>query len=473
MLSWQESIGIELREDEMIIAHLRKRGERLRLKSYAVMKLGPPEQGEGLAADEKCAMAIRRFVAEHGITQASVVMGIPRKFVIFRFIDFPQVASENLDKAVKYELERHLPFPIPETYYDCQKVYEDGSNCRYLLVAAKKETVQRYLEVLRLAGLSPTAVDVTSFGTFNSYAHCGNSKSKGVTALLNLCGHEIELSVVDGKRLLYSRSVALKEGQAPADQIKRELEMSMMALKEDGGRSNIDRINLSGGDEFARKDLAVAIEFGCSCETSPADLPDGLSFKAKDSKPGDWPKLYTAIGLALRGFGNCQLNFNLLGAMERKRESANGTFATIILLIIALGIGSALLGSELYRKRYEINALNKEIEGMKPAVFVATDIQKEIESLQAQLNSFEKLKAVDPSKLNILKELTQILPQDAWIEKLIYQKDKIEITGYADSASALIPLLESSPLFENVEFISTITKKESKEQFRIKLDIEG
>jgi hypothetical protein len=44
----------------------------------------------------------------------------------------------------------------------------------------------------------------------------------------------------------------------------------------------------------------------------------------------------------------------------------------------------------------------------------------------------------------------------------------VEITGQANAASQLIPLLEASPWLERVEFTSPVTKGQGKEQFRVK-----
>src|SRR5438128_11332837 len=44
----------------------------------------------------------------------------------------------------------------------------------------------------------------------------------------------------------------------------------------------------------------------------------------------------------------------------------------------------------------------------------------------------------------------------------------VELTGQAAQASALIPLLENSPLLERVEFASPVTRGRDREQFRIR-----
>src|SRR5207248_667707 len=67
------------------------------------------------------------------------------------------------------------------------------------------------------------------------------------------------------------------------------------------------------------------------------------------------------------------------------------------------------------------------------------------------------------------RELTEILPNDAWLTTLSLDAKGVELTGAASAASTLIPLLENSPRLERVEFSSPVTRgRDNREQFRIR-----
>src|SRR5205814_5248930 len=70
--------------------------------------------------------------------------------------------------------------------------------------------------------------------------------------------------------------------------------------------------------------------------------------------------------------------------------------------------------------------------------------------------------------LPLLRELTELLPNDAWLTLLSADTKGVELTGQASAAAALIPLLENSPRLERVEFSSPVTRGRDKEQFRIR-----
>jgi len=73
------------------------------------------------------------------------------------------------------------------------------------------------------------------------------------------------------------------------------------------------------------------------------------------------------------------------------------------------------------------------------------------------------------------------LPATVWIWNLKCTGKEIEISGFADSASDLIPLLDRSSLFEKPEFMTPVTREKTmvggeakdKERFKIKMKLEG
>ena len=100
---------------------------------------------------------------------------------------------------------------------------------------------------------------------------------------------------------------------------------------------------------------------------------------------------------------------------------------------------------------------------------------KSVEALAAELNQKKRLleaiqgiERSDVRALPILRELTERIPQEAWLRTLTMDKQGVEITGQAAAANQLIPLLENSPSLTRVEFTAPVTKAGDKEQFRIK-----
>jgi general secretion pathway protein L len=133
------------------------------------------------------------------------------------------------------------------------------------------------------------------------------------------------------------------------------------------------------------------------------------------------------------------------------------------------------------RYRKELNTITAEIKKRRPEVEAVEKLQKQKEEFGKEISGLGKIKMEEVSKIEILRELTQILPSTVWVWNFKYNGKEIEISGFADSASDLIPLLDKSPLFEKVEFLAPITKERTmkgsevkeKERFKIKARLES
>src|SRR4030043_1519077 len=130
-----------------------------------------------------------------------------------------------------------------------------------------------------------------------------------------------------------------------------------------------------------------------------------------------------------------------------------------------------------YRKERE--AVNAEIKKRRPAVEALEKLQKQRDDYRKEITELNQIRSGEISKVEVLEEVSRLLPNTTWIWNLKYNGKEMELSGFADSASDLIPLLDKSPLFEKVEFLAPVTKelqmrgegKKEKERFKIKAKI--
>jgi general secretion pathway protein L len=114
-------------------------------------------------------------------------------------------------------------------------------------------------------------------------------------------------------------------------------------------------------------------------------------------------------------------------------------------------------------------------------VEIVDKLQKRQEEFRKEIEELEKIKAEEVSKNEMLKELTQVLPATVWIWNFKYNGKEVEVSGFADSASDLIPLIDKSPMFEKVEFSGPVTMErmmrgtetKEKQRFKIKARLEA
>ncbi|WNV03288.1 PilN domain-containing protein [Candidatus Methylospira mobilis] len=113
------------------------------------------------------------------------------------------------------------------------------------------------------------------------------------------------------------------------------------------------------------------------------------------------------------------------------------------------------------RLQAEIKAGNKvvaEVEALKTGA----------EKIRINANFIRRKKREEPRMLDMLEELTRILPDDTWLNGLQYDEHKLLVQGQSPNSTELIEKLEVSPYFQDVKFASPITKDANRiERFQI------
>jgi Tfp pilus assembly protein PilN len=117
--------------------------------------------------------------------------------------------------------------------------------------------------------------------------------------------------------------------------------------------------------------------------------------------------------------------------------------------------------------------LNQAIRALNPELRAVERARAELEKKRRLLATVRAVEEGSLKPLPLLRELTEIIPQEAWLTTLNLDLKGVELSGQAMAASQLIPLLENSPRLERVEFSSPVTRGRDKEQFRIRASWES
>jgi type IV pilus assembly protein PilM len=104
-----------------------------------------------------------------------------------------KLSAEDAQQAVYWEAEQHVPYDINDVSLDFEilgAAPNDPKQMQVLLVAAKKDMVMSFSDLIREAGLQPLIVDVDSFAAQNALAANYDFSPEDVIAILNI-GAEI------------------------------------------------------------------------------------------------------------------------------------------------------------------------------------------------------------------------------------------------------------------------------------------
>ncbi|MDM8522735.1 pilus assembly protein PilM [Desulfococcaceae bacterium HSG8] len=183
-------------------------------------------------------------------------------------------------------------------------------------------------------------------------------------------------------------------------------------------------------------------------------------------------ELVPAFGLALKGLWKTPLQINLLPPESRKRPGKAGYYMMIFLAIMVILSGLAWGGSHFLKQKIILEELNAELKRLTSEIANIDRIRTGSQELEERLDYLNALRSGHIPALDILRELSQVIPETAWVREFRFSEKGMQIEGYAESASELIPLLEDSSVFRDVVFLSTITKeKNGRERFRVGLKL--
>ena len=158
-------------------------------------------------------------------------------------------------------------------------------------------------------------------------------------------------------------------------------------------------------------------------------------------------------GTDQRGAG---LDLLQTGAAERRGPGILAILVWSALIALAGLVG--LIGWQIYQRhelRREQTALSV---GLEQRLADLPELRNRIEALRAQARFFADDRSSRPSPLLVLEVLSRLLPDTVWLTEVTLDGRELSISGLAEDASALIPLVEGAPEFEQTRFLSPSTR---------------
>lgn len=377
---------------------------------------------------------------------ARVIAGLPRRSVVLRWLERPDVDDAHLAGLLAYEIEGHFPFPADEVVYSFQKFARRGSRAPVLLVGARRDDIVRMLEPVASLALEPAAVDVTSLAAASALLHGRHPPPGQTLCLVDVDGQEAEVSAVRDGVLVSSRALSL--GDDGAEAIVGELRRALAPSPAPDAR-----IFVHGAGVDLERRLSEAL--GVTIEA--------WGVGGTDVDPA-------ALGLALTGLGKVRFRSNLLPPERRKktRERAVSVTVALLSLVGALAVGLAVAGA--YRERHASNAITSQLAEARTRVAEVEEYKAEAARLEARLRFLDDAALERQLPLRVLRELASVLPPDAVLTELTSDGPRVQLRGSTiSSPAALISALEQSTLFENAAFTSPISPQADRQGFHIQV----
>ena len=409
---------------------------------------------------EQLATTLRAELDQRGSVGRAVALGLPRTAVTVKPIELPEVDGE-LREMVQFELERHLPFPSDDVSFDFSVLPAESEGTatgtrarRVLVVAAERRVVEGALRLVEDARLRPISLTVAAHDLLALVP----TRQRGHAVWVHRVGANTSLVFLAAGHIVLSRSVPTSEDEAIAAEIQRSLAVTRWR--------GVDDVWYSGDGEPPGSGTASGPAMVGVRVTEPPYTPRARALLAQVSEPQPGAaQLTLAVALAASRRGHLH---QLLPVALRPRRLTRQQLMTVGALAAAVILGITALLVPGYRENRRLVALNKRIAGLDGEVRVVEQTLQELERKRRLLTTIRSLESNAMRPLPVLRELTELIPGDAWLTAISLDAKGVELTGQAAAANALIPVLENSARLERVEFASPVTRGRDKEQFRIR-----
>lgn len=402
-------------------------------------------------------------VNEFNISKADITLSIPKAWTIIRTVDFPSTVKENITNVISYELDRLTPFTASEAFYDFRVLEDKVDRIALLLMAAKTDQIRPYIDLLNENGftVSGITVNLAAMGALCSYM---DKKSDILYLEIGSKGYEGGLFSNGLPAHNFSGTLTGLDEKTKMEMICRDIK-SLPNVPINKGRAPRTIVLFKDKSPVLRELL-----------TSELDMPVSIMEEADIglSLPLPHKEVPAAVGGVIQSLGP-EANWLDLLKKGRHKKQKTPVALTILLILAIAAIWIFYLIAPLKIEEKRLQGISGQIVLKKEEAKKVEALKKEAESLREKITAINNFKHDRVMTMNILRELTSLLPKNAWLSRARIASTSVNIEGYAGKATELLPKLEASKYFRKVEFSSPIMRdaRMTAEKFNIKMEIEG
>jgi type IV pilus assembly protein PilM len=174
---------------------------------------------EGEVLDvETLAGTLRTLFAEHKLGKR-VRVGVANQRIVMRTLDLPPLTdAKDIASAARFQAQEQIPMPLDQAVLEHHTLglveTPDGPRTRVVLVAARRDMIDRLLGAVRQAGLRPHGIDLSAFAMIRAL----HSEERATATLYMNVGGMTNLAVAVGTTCVFTR-VTLHGSEAMAGEL--------------------------------------------------------------------------------------------------------------------------------------------------------------------------------------------------------------------------------------------------------------
>ena len=359
------------------------------------------------------------FLKRMGLGHAAATVLLPRRDVIVRTLAMPGVSGRDLPAAIQFQLEGLHPYAEEEAVSSWARLPGTSS---VLIAITRRAVIDRFTTLFAEAGIRVRSFSCSAAAVYSARRLFGLSGAPEILAYDESSG-AVEIYGESAARPVLSAAF-----DVPAE---RALALAAAELRLEPGTPGqpLEQV-LGGAPPFS---CAAALASACPRLALPVELlPSDL--RATGSRLAWVPS--AALGLA------------------------------VLMLAGALG------AFPKFESRRYLRSLDSEIARLQPAANRSAALDRQIESARSRVLLLDQMRGRARSDMDVLNELTRILPPPTWLNLLEINRAQVTLAGETGQAAPLLEEIDASPLFQGSEFSMPPLRTATGEAFRIRTNRE-
>jgi Tfp pilus assembly protein PilN len=358
------------------------------------------------------------FARKLDLRYVAATVLLPRKDLIVRQLTLPGVSDKDLGSAIQFQMEGLHPYPEDDVVSSWARL---PGTATVLVAIARRAAVDRYTSMFAEAGIKIGGFTCSAAAIYSALRLFGTPPPE-----ILACESR------DPQMEFY--------GESPAHPLfSASFDVQAMGT--------------------ARAAALACSELRIDPATEPKPLEQVLSASA--------PALPYAAALA-SACPRLALSLNLL-PVESRDSSARAMWvpsAVFGVAVVLLALAWVLFPG-VEDRRYS-RQLEAEIAKVQPGAARAAQIDRDIETARQRTLLLDQFRRRSQDDMDVLAELTRILPPPTWLNSLEVTRSQVTIGGETPQAAPLLKVIDSSPLFESSEFSVAPIHSQNGELFRIR-----
>ncbi|HTX87251.1 MAG TPA: type IV pilus assembly protein PilM [Candidatus Nanoarchaeia archaeon] len=224
-------IGLDISDLSLKLVQLKKSGNKIKIQALGKIDLEPGLLSNGEILKQKdLAKQIKKLIAHPDfgkVTSAEAAICLPEGKTFLKIVEIDK-QNQDKTKAIKDELEKHIPIPLEELFFDWQIIGDSGHSHLVLIGAAPQKLVNDHLQVLREAHLSGSVVETEPVSVcrclLEAESPANRSLNQENTAIVDIGATDASLTFYSKNTILFSVNLPIS-GEAITEKIAAALDI--------------------------------------------------------------------------------------------------------------------------------------------------------------------------------------------------------------------------------------------------------